>query len=126
MIGGKDIVFPAIGDAASLEACTRIVARHWRDIRFENAITGDKYSRFVDIPFGKVSQLLAYLNAEAESAWDADSPESAENSMLCLIVRPKDITIVLDNPNTAEMRSILGAIRDFLWTDMLWTYARAA
>ena len=126
MIGGNDIVFPAVGDSAALEACARIVGRRWPNIRFEDAITGDKYQRLGDIPFGKVRELLAYPNAEAEAAWDADSPDSPENSMLYLIARPADITVVLDNPNTAEMRSILEAIRDLLWSDILFTYARAA
>ena len=126
MIGGNDIVFPAVGDPAALEACARIVARQWPDIRFEDAVTGDKFRQLSDIPFGRVRELLAYPNANAEAAWDADSPHSPENSMLYLIVRPEDITVVLDNPDTAEMRSILDAIHDLLWTDILFTYARAA
>ncbi len=50
MIGGNDIVIPAVGDSAALEACLRIVQRHWPHARFEDAITGDKYSRYGDIP----------------------------------------------------------------------------
>jgi hypothetical protein len=126
MIAGNDKVFPAVGDAAALEACARIVARQWPNIRFEDAITGDKYSRLSDIPFGNVRELLAYPNAEAEAAWDADSPDSHENSMLYLIARPEEITVVIDNPETTEMRSILDAIRDMLWIDILNTYKRAA
>jgi len=128
VIGGNDVVFPAVGDPASLEACARIVGRHWPDIRFEDAITGDKYQSLDQIPFGKVRELLAYANSDAEAAWDADSPNSPENSMLCLIVRPEDITVVLDNPETAEMRSILKAIGDLMKTgfDVLFTYRRAA
>jgi hypothetical protein len=126
MIAGNDIVFPAVGDSASLEACARIVGRHWPDARFEDAIAGDKYRHLGEIPFGKVRELLVYPNADAEAAWDADSPDSAENSMLYLIIRPKDLAVVLDNPETAEMRSVLGAIHDLLWTDILNTYARAA
>jgi len=126
VIGGNDVVFPAVGDSAVLEACARIVGRHWPDIRFEDAITGDKYQRLGDIPLGRVRELLAYPNADAEAAWDADRPDSPENSMLYLIVRPEDVTVVLDNPDTAEMRSILYAIHDLLWTDILNTYARAA
>src|SRR4029077_4494520 len=127
VIGGYDIVFPAVGDSAALEACARIIGRHWPQARFEDAITGDKYQRLGDIPFGRVRELLAYPNADAEAAWDADSPDSAENSMLYLIVRPEDLTVVLDNPNTAEMQSLLNAIRDLLKTgfDVLFTYARA-
>jgi hypothetical protein len=124
MIGGNDIVFPAVGDAASLEACARIVHRHWPNARFEDAVTGEKYPCLGDIAFGRVREILAYPNAEAEAAWDRDSSDSAENSMLYLIVRPEELTVVVDNPDTAEMQSILNAIQDLLWTDLL--YARAA
>lgn len=112
MIGGNDIVFPAVGDPATLEACVRIVEQHWPDVRFEDAVTGDKYRRLADIPVGNVRKLLAYPDAEAEAAWDADSLNSPENSILILIVRPGDITLVVDNPDTAVMRSILDSIRD--------------
>lgn len=112
MIGGNDIVFPAVGDPATLEACVRIVEQHWPDVRFEDAVTGDKYRRLADIPVGNVRKLLAYPDAKAEAAWDADSLNSPENSILILIVRPGDITLVVDNPDTAVMRSILDSIRD--------------
>jgi hypothetical protein len=127
VIGGTDIVFPVVGDSAALEACARVVGRCWPDIRFEDAITGDKYRSVGDIPFGKVRELLAYPNAVAEAAWDADSSTSDENSLLYLIVRPdEDLTVVLDNPDTAEMRSILKAMDELLRTDILFTFARAA
>jgi hypothetical protein len=126
MIGGHDVVFPAVGDSATLEACARIVERFWPDVRFEDAITGDKYRRLGDIPFGMVCELLVYPNAEAEAAWDADLPGSPENSMLSLIIRPEDITVVLDNPQTAEMQSLLSMIHDWLRTDMHLRFARAA
>jgi hypothetical protein len=126
MIGGNDIVFPAVGDSASLEACARIVRRWWPQVRFEDAVTGDKYQRLDHVPFGLVRELLAYVNADAEAAWDADSPDAAVNSMLYLVVRPEDITLVMDDPSTADMRSMLDAIRNYLWTDIRLNYARAA
>ena len=126
MIGGNDVVFPGVGDSDSMEACARIVGRYWPEIRFEDAITGDKYQRLADIPFGKVRELLAYPNAAAEAAWDSDRSDSPENSMLYLIVRPEDVTVVLDNPRTEMMQSLLNAIRDWLWQFNYFTHARAA
>jgi hypothetical protein len=123
MTGGNDIVFPAVGDSATLEACARIVGRFWPEIRFEDAITGDKYQQLGDIPFGTVRELLVYPNEAAEAAWDADLPDSAENSMLCLIVRPEEITVVLDNPQSAQMQSMLNMIHDLLCTDSHLRYA---
>jgi hypothetical protein len=126
MIGGQDVVFPAVGNSAILEACARIVGRCWPEVRFEDAITGDKYRRIDDLPFGMVRELLVYPSAQAEAAWDADVPDAPENSMLSLIVRPEDITVVVDNPQTAEMRSLLNMIHDLLRSYMHHGYARAA
>lgn len=126
MIGGTDQVFKAIGDSASLEACARIIRKRWPLVRFEDAVTGDKYARLNDIPFGAVKELLAYPNQEAEDSWDADSPDSPENSMLNIIVRETDITVVLDNPHTADMQFILEGIHGALWAYIESSYARAA
>jgi hypothetical protein len=126
MIGGNDIVIPAVGDPTTLEACVRIVHRHWPDARFEDAVTGDKYNRYEEIPLGRVREVLAYPDADAEALWDADSPDSPLNSILYLIMSPNFITVVLDDPTTAEMHSILESIRGILWMDILNTYSEAA
>ena len=126
MIGGNDIVIPAVGDSAALEACLRIVQRHWPHARFEDAITGDKYSRYGDIPLGRVREVLAYPDADAEAAWDTDSPDSPPNSMLYLIASPNFITAVLDDPTAADMHSILESVRKMLWIDITNNYGEAA
>ena len=126
MIGGTDIVIPAVGDPATLDACVRIVQCYWSHARFENADTGEKYTRYGDIPFGRVSELFVYYDESAEAAWDADSPDSPPNSMLYLILSPNFVTAVLDDPNAGEMRAMIRSFRTTLWTDILNTYARAA
>jgi hypothetical protein len=129
MIGGVDVVIPAIGDAAALEACARIIQRCWPHVRFEDAETGEKYTRYGDMPLGRVRELFAYADAQAETAWDADRPDSPANSMLYLIRSPGFVTAVLDDPNTAEMRAMLESIRTIL-SPLKWmnldTEARAA
>jgi hypothetical protein len=126
MIGGNDIVIPAVGDSAALEACARMIRRHWPRARFEDAISGEKYSGYAEIPFGRVRELLAYPDADAEAMWDADRPDSPPNSMLYLIVSPNFITAVLDDPDTAEMNCMLGSIRELLWMDILNNHTEAA
>ncbi len=126
MIGGTDIVIPAVGDPAALEACARIVQRCWPQARFEDAETGEKYARYGDIPLGRVRELFAYLDAKAEAEWDAGSPASPPNSMLYLILSADFVTAVLDDPNTNDMRAMLESFQTILWMDILNTYARAA
>lgn len=126
MIGGTDILIPATGDAAALDICARIVRRYWPQARFENAVTGDKYQEYAQIPLGCMQELLVYRDAKAESAWDADDPNSPENSLLYLILRKDSITVVLDNADTAEMRSVVVSLQASLEAAIPRTYAAAA
>ena len=126
MIGGNDIEIPAVGDPVALEVCARIIQRHWPNARFEDAETGDRYHRHTEIPLGHVRELLVYPDEKAEAAWDADSPDSPLNSMLYLILRAASVTVVLDDPGTDEMRSLLESIRSMLWHDIAISYKRAA
>ncbi len=126
MIGGTDIVIPAVGDASALDACARVVQRCWPHARFEDAETGEKYAWYGDIPFGRVRELFAYPDDKAEAAWDADRPDSPPNSMLYLILSPDSVTAVLDDPDAADMRAMLEGFRTLLRTDILNTYAEAA
>lgn len=114
MIGGNDIVIPAVGDPAELEACVGMIKRRWPNARFEDIVTGIKYPSPDEIPYGQVRHVLAYPDAVSEAAWDSDSPDSPVNSMLHLILSQDYVTVVLDEPNTPEMRSLLSSIRE-LW-----------
>jgi len=130
MIGGKDIVIPAVGSPASLDACARVIQRQWPHARFEDAETGEKYSSYGEIPIGRIRHLLAYPNVQAEALWDADKPDSPVNSMLYLILSENSVTVVLDDPNVGEMPAILEGIRTMMEMEILNTdafcYAEAA
>lgn len=114
MIGGTDIVIPAVGDAATLDACVRIVQRLWPSARFEDAETGEKYDRYDDIPLGRVRQLFAYPDGQAEAAWDAGDPDTPANSMLYFLLSPDFVTVVVDDPAAPDMRVTLDAIRGII------------
>lgn len=114
MIGGKDIVIPAVGDPATLDACVRIVQRRWPHARFEDAETGEKYEQYGDLPLGRVRELFAYPDKQAEAAWDAGNHETPPNSMLYLILSPDSVTAVLDDPDAADMQAILDSIRGIM------------
>ena len=125
-IGGTDIVIPAIGDSGSLDLCTLVVQRRWPHAKFEDALTGEKYTRYDDIPLGRVRELFAYPDDRAEAAWDSDCPDPPPNSMLYLILSPGSVTVVLDDPITADMRAMLEAFKTMLETQDLNSYAEAA
>jgi hypothetical protein len=114
VIGGSDVIIPATGDSAALDACARIIQRYWPRARFEDVLTGQKYGSYGEIPVGRVRQLFAYPDASAEAAWDADNAVAARNTMIYLILAPQSVTVVLDDPNAPDMRSILDSIRSAL------------
>lgn len=114
MIGGTDIVIPATGAAAALDAGVRAIREYWPQATFEDAVTGEKYSRHSDLPFDRTQELFVYKDASAEAAWDADEPDSPINSMVYLILAADSVTAVVDAPETKEMRAILQAIRKVL------------
>lgn len=126
MIGGKDIVIPATGDSTALDICARIVRCYWQQARFENALTGEKYQEYADIPLGMVQELLVYRDAQAECAWDTDDANSPQNSMLYFLLSRDSVTVVVDDPNAPDMRSVLASLRDSLESAIHRTYAAAA
>ena len=75
-------------------------------------MTGEKYATSAEIPFERVHELFAYRDAQAERAWDADSPDSPANSMIYLILLPPSVTVVLDDPVHPEIQAILDSMRD--------------
>jgi hypothetical protein len=114
MIGGTDIVIPWRGDPAVLKECVHIIQQHWPQARFENALTGEKCPSYADVALGAVRELLAYRDASSEALWDADGAYASANTMIYLILSSDCLTVVLDDPNTEEMRSLLEALRKTL------------
>jgi hypothetical protein len=126
MIGGTDIVIPTKGDCEALDACVRIIREYWPQATFENALTAEKHNHYEELPFGHLRELFVYPDAVAEKAWDQGEANAATNSMLYLILSPDHVTVVLDDPNTEPMRSMLKSIQSSLAMDLLNTYAEAA
>ena len=126
MIGGVDVVIPTKGDPESLDACVRMIREYWSKARFENALTGEKYDRYEDLPFGCLREVFVYPDEPAERAWDQGDANAASNSMLYLILSPDHVTIILDDPKPKQMQSMLESIQRILARDVWSTYAEAA
>ena len=123
MIGGSDIVIPAIGDPGALDACSRIIRRYWPSAKFEDAITGAKYGDYAALPTGTLTELLVYHDPLSETAWDNGMPDAGTNTMIYLILSPTYVTAVVDEPDAPEMRLILASIKSMLRMEILNTAA---
>ena len=126
MIGGIDIIIPAIGNPAALDDCVRVIRRYWPRARYEDAISGEKLRDYNAVPSVSIKQLLIYRDERAEEAWDSENPEAPPNTMIYLILSTDFVTVVLDDPNAEEMRLILESVRSYLGMDILNTVAEAA
>ena len=124
MIGQTHVVVPVPSDLVAMDACVRMVHRQWPEARFEDVATGKKYRDYGEIPLRRVQELLAYLNAQVEAAWDAG--ELPPYSMLHLIRSSQFIPALLDDLKISTCWPIIDSIRDVLGMDILNTYAEAA
>ncbi len=127
MIGGHDISFHTETSAQATEGTIRILRASWRNSVVENAETGEflgpVFFGFEELP----SEVLIYKNAAAHDSWAAHgaTPENA-NLMVHIIRGENSMTLVVDDPNAAEMRALIAAIYDHVHQDIFWMRADAA
>lgn len=104
MIGGKDIVIRTIrSPSESLDASVRIIREYWPLAAFENAPTGEKYYDYAAIPFGCISDLIVYRDADSCNRGECNS------AMIQLIASANALTVVIDHedaPNDSMLKSI--------------------
>lgn len=114
MIGGIDIRIPSRMGDLSLEIAVRAIRQIWADAVYENGLTGEKYDRFEQIPFGCTEEIFVYRDRESASIWDIEGavPE-ASNTMIHLIYDAGWLTAVVDE-RTEEMNAIIKAIESGL------------
>jgi pheromone shutdown protein TraB len=114
MIGGIDIRLPTKAGKSSLEIAVRTIRQMWPLAVFENGLTGDKYERFSQIPFGDIEELFVYRDSAAEKEWDDEGAvEGVQNLMIHLILDEEMLTVVVDERD-AFMEKVIGAIESGL------------
>lgn len=127
MIGGHDISFPTGSSPEVMDGAIRIVNVFWPGAVLENAET----TELLDGGFLGVRELprevLIYKNADARASWAVNGavPENS-NQMVHMICGADSITIVVDDPNSAEMPALLDAISGHVYQDIFWMRADAA
>jgi len=127
MIGGHDISFRTGSSPEAMEGAIRIVNVLWPGAVLENAESAELLDSGVlglrELP----GEVLIYKSADARESWALNGavPENA-NQMVHMICNAESLTIVVDDPNSAEMRELLDAIRDHVYQDIFWMRADAA
>ena len=97
MIGGIDIPIETRAGKQSMEVAVRAIRQHWPHAVVENAVTGDRYNRFWEVPFGEVEEMFVYRDEAAADAWDEHGAiAELKNSMIHLLTDEGLITAVID------------------------------
>lgn len=127
MIGGHDILFPTETSAETTEGVIRLALAFWQEAVVEDAETGEILGRAVVGVTELPQEVLIYRDACARDSWAKSGavPENA-NSMIHVIRGTDSVTIVVDEPATAEMASLLDAVHILVYQDIFWMRAHAA
>ena len=111
MIGGTDHVFPVEHPAPALEALAHIVSAVWPAALFQNAETSEIYENRA-LPFDSVAELLVYRDDKVAQSWnDHGAMPELQNTMIHILCSEQELTIVTDEPPTAEINAIISAFR---------------
>jgi hypothetical protein len=119
MIGGIDIPLPTRAGRASLEVAVRAIRQRWPRAEFEDALSGERFEHFLQIPFGEIEELFVYRDRAAADAWDEQGAvPSVANTMIHLISDPDAMTVVVDERDAA-MNEVVQAIKSGLEDQIL-------
>lgn len=119
MIGGIDVRLPTTAGVSSIEIAVRAIGQQWPECTFENGVTGERYERYSQIPFGELDELFVYRDRESAAKWDADGAvPDVYNTMVHLIADDDLLTVVVDEKD-APMNILLDAIESALYDHVL-------
>jgi hypothetical protein len=121
MIGGTDIVIATGASTGNaLVACLRVIRRIWPNAVIEDASTDEKVQlgRGVLLP-DDLPEVFVYPDMETATKWDelGAEPELA-NTMIHILVRSGQVTLVVDDPKAEPVARIVARIGNALRMDV--------
>ncbi len=128
MIGGHDLTFRVIVPApAIVEGVVRLLLKRWTAATLEDALTGERVEFVPGRETPLPGEIFIYRDAEACRSWQqlGAVPETA-NNMVHLLQGDQTVTLVVDDPQSGEMKSLLDEVSQYLTQDIFWIPAAAA
>lgn len=126
MIGGIDIAIPTQAGDLSLVVAVRAILQYWPNAVFENGVTGERYARLADVPFGRIGEIFVYRDSAVADAWeDAGAVPELYDTMVHVIADDDRITLVVDSTD-GFMAALIATVRSGLNDDILHVFAEAA
>ena len=68
MIGGIDISIPTQAGDSSLVAAVRAIVQYWPNAVFEDGVTGERFGRLMEVPFGRIEEVFVYRESAVADA----------------------------------------------------------
>ena len=98
MIGGIDIAIPTQAGDSSLVAAVRAILQYWPNAVFENGVTGERYGRLAEVPFGLIEEIFVYRDSAIADAWEAEGTvPDLYDTMVHVIADDDRVTLVVDS-----------------------------
>ncbi len=117
MIGGTElIVRTRLSPAAALGNAAHVVLGQWREGVAQSGTTGVVLGRYANIAFADVNELLIYRHGAALHRWEqVGADPSTDDTLVHLLAYGQgQLTIVVDDRPSAEVRRLVGGIADLL------------
>lgn len=122
MIGGRDIILPSADPIVAMDLALRTVRRLWPSAYVEDAVTGEPLNLQGSVSLFGREEVLAFKNKDAADLWSKVGAGDATNGTLIhlLTTTPDELTIVVDDEPTEEMRRYVQALSRQLRADEMF------
>jgi len=121
MIGGMDIRIKSRAESEdALREAFLLISRIWPHAVVEDADTGKVLSVLFPIEaFAGLTGIMVYRDAAARESWGRIGADpSNSNTMIHVIANEDSVTLVLDDPDDADMRKVVQGMETFLANDI--------
>jgi hypothetical protein len=129
MIGRVDIVIPTRADPRdAMVVSLRLIKLIWPDVVVQDANSGDIAEIGGDALIPEMmTDAFVYQNQEMAMKWEelGAEPELAD-TMIYILVRNEEVTIVVDDPELESSRKFLSGIKSALHMNLFDMMGRAA
>ena len=112
MIGGNDIVISTSSPSELAEQILNLIRLEWNDMVIEDADTGEEIIFIIPGFQTFPPEFFVYQNPEMKMIWDDEGAcDKNANTMFHVMLHPRQVTIVVDDPLIPINYNVIGAVK---------------
>lgn len=124
MIGGQDVIIPTNSPLAAIDLAVRTVKRLWPSAVLEDGETGEVLQPYREMRLAGRREILAFKDIQASKRWaDVGADDSTKGTLIHLLVSPGELTVVVDDEPSPEMKAYVRTLCRALTQDLFADYA---